>query len=276
VVDQQERFVRRPRVGLAEEVADQLRRRLLSGELKEGDMLPKQENLMEAYGVSKVALREALRILETEGLVEVRRGNVGGAVVHIPQPDAAAYTLGLVLQARQVSFVEVRTALLHLEPVCAGLCAGRSDRKKKVVPGLRASQRALRKAIAADNSTETVSAIRGFHEAIVNSCGNETLIVVVGTLEAIWTTHAQVSGASATAAGNLHDPARRAATADVHEEILDHIDHGDVDLATKAARAHLESAGLHSVPISADFPVEAAAIRERAFRGGPSRSWNPG
>jgi GntR family transcriptional repressor for pyruvate dehydrogenase complex len=266
MAEQQQWLLRRPRVGVAEDIADQLRRRLLSGELQEGDMLPKQEDLVEAYGVSKAALREALRILETEGLLEVRRGNVGGAIVHIPQPGAAAYTLGLVLQSRQVSFSEVREALSHLEPVCAGLCAARADRRTSVVPALRASQRDLRRAIDDDSSPNTVSAIREFHEALVDGCGNETLIVVVGTLEAIWTTHARSTGESATAAGNLHDPLLRAATAATHEKILGHIERGEVDLATTAARSHLESAGLHRQPLSAEFPVEATAVRDRAPR----------
>src|SRR5579859_622143 len=95
---------RRRRVGHAEAVSDQLRRRILSGELREGELLPKQESLVDEYRVSKAALRDALRILDTEGLISVRRGNVGGAVVHIPQPESAAYTLSLVLQARQVPF----------------------------------------------------------------------------------------------------------------------------------------------------------------------------
>ena len=142
--EQRDWEVRQPKVGVADDVADQLRRRVLSGDVQDGEMLPKQEELAEIYGVSKIALREALRILETEGLLEVRRGNVGGAVVHIPQPDAASYTLGLVLQARHVPFSEVGTALTHLEPVCAGLCAARKDRRRTVLPALRTAQRELR------------------------------------------------------------------------------------------------------------------------------------
>ena len=65
----------------AEIVADELRRQIIDGELVDGDLLPRQELLVEQFNVSLVSLREALRILETEGLVSVRRGNRGGAVV---------------------------------------------------------------------------------------------------------------------------------------------------------------------------------------------------
>ena len=62
---------------IAEIVADELRRQIIDGELADGDLLPRQEVLVEQFNVSLVSLREALRILETEGLVSVRRGNRG-------------------------------------------------------------------------------------------------------------------------------------------------------------------------------------------------------
>src|ERR1700694_2827208 len=60
---------------IAQIVADELRRQIIDGELADGDLLPRQELLVEQFNVSLVSLREALRILETEGLVSVRRGN---------------------------------------------------------------------------------------------------------------------------------------------------------------------------------------------------------
>ena len=61
--------------------------------------------------MSRPSFREALRILESEGLVSVRRGNVGGAQVHAPTPENAARTLGLVLQARNVALDDLAAAL---------------------------------------------------------------------------------------------------------------------------------------------------------------------
>src|SRR5438309_709655 len=92
--------LRQPR--LAEMVAAALRKRIVSGGIEDGGMLPKQEDLMAEFGISLPPMREALRILETEGLITVRRGNTGGAVVHQPQATKAAYMLGLVLQSRDV------------------------------------------------------------------------------------------------------------------------------------------------------------------------------
>src|ERR1700682_2895103 len=92
------RAARRP----AEIVADELRRQIIDGELSDGDLLPRQELLVEQFNVSLVSLREALRILETEGLVSVQRGNRGGAAVHAPAKASAAYMIGLLLQSDTV------------------------------------------------------------------------------------------------------------------------------------------------------------------------------
>src|SRR3954469_25717857 len=119
--------VRSPAV--AEIIADRLRQRIVEGELQDGDLLPKQEELLAEFGVSKPSVREALRILETEGLVSVRRGKLGGAVVHGPHANNAAYVLELVLRSKGVAVDDVAAALRHLEPVCAALCAARPDRE---------------------------------------------------------------------------------------------------------------------------------------------------
>src|SRR4029078_7874807 len=82
----------------------------------------------EEFGVSRPSLREALRVLETEGLVRIRRGNVGGAVVRRPGTDSAGYHLSLTLRAHQVTHEDLATARLAVEPICAALAAGVAER----------------------------------------------------------------------------------------------------------------------------------------------------
>ncbi|HWS44644.1 MAG TPA: GntR family transcriptional regulator, partial [Acidimicrobiia bacterium] len=65
-------------------IADELRALIVSGDLSEGEMLGHEPDLVERFGVSRPSLREALRILEAEGLVTVVRGVHGGVVVHEP------------------------------------------------------------------------------------------------------------------------------------------------------------------------------------------------
>src|ERR1700712_5297682 len=92
---------------VAGSVAATLRERILAGIEIEGSTLPTQDQLVQEFGVSYPSIREALRILETEGLVTVRRGNVGGAEVHRPGEASAAYPLGLALQAGRVSLADL-------------------------------------------------------------------------------------------------------------------------------------------------------------------------
>ena len=101
-------------------------------------MLPSQESLFHEFGVSPPALREAIHLLETDGLISVRRGNVGGAVVHLPSAERTAQMISMVLQTRAATPADVSGALLHLEPICAGMCAAREDRMTEVVPYLQA------------------------------------------------------------------------------------------------------------------------------------------
>src|SRR6476646_3150374 len=132
----------------AEIVADELRRQIIDGELTDGDLLPRQEILVEQFNVSLVSLREALRILETEGLVSVRRGNRGGAVVHAPAKASAAYMIGLLLQRDDVKLGDLGLALQELDPMCAALAARRDDREKTLVPRLREINESMAEHIA--------------------------------------------------------------------------------------------------------------------------------
>jgi GntR family transcriptional repressor for pyruvate dehydrogenase complex len=154
---------------VAELVAGRLRDRILRGEMHDGDLLPKEDELREEFPVSKPSMREALRILETEGLVTVRRGNQGGAVVHRPTASDAAYTLAIVLSGQRVSIDDVAASLREVEPACAALCAGRPDRDEAVVPPLR---RLYDESLAAVEDLVAVTVLsRRFHETLVELCG---------------------------------------------------------------------------------------------------------
>jgi len=114
-----------------QQIADELRGLIVSGELCEGDSLGHEPDLVERFGVSRPSLREALRILEAEGLVTVVRGVRGGVVVHQPDERMTARTAALVLQSRNVSLSDVFEARGLLEPVAARTLA--------TMPGRRAA-----------------------------------------------------------------------------------------------------------------------------------------
>jgi len=117
----------------AELVAAELRRRIVEGELQEGDALPPESSLRETFGVSRPTLREAFRVLESEGLIEVHRGARGGARVRVPNEAAAARYAGLVLEHRGTTIADVCAVRTVIEPVCAAMVA-------TYIPARRASR----------------------------------------------------------------------------------------------------------------------------------------
>ena len=85
-------------------VVSEIRRRIVSGELSEGEALPSEARLMERYRVSKPTIREAWRVLESEGLIIVRRGALGGAMVRTPSPTSVARQAGIFCNGGEPPF----------------------------------------------------------------------------------------------------------------------------------------------------------------------------
>ncbi|MGI8335541.1 FadR/GntR family transcriptional regulator [Actinomadura scrupuli] len=254
--------MRQPR--LAELVASRLREEILSGRLKEGDSLPRQEDLLADFRVSLPSVREAMRILETEGLISVRRGNVGGAQVHLPTVRRTAYMLSLVLQARQVALTDTGTALGRLEPICAGMCAARPDRETAVLPVLRAmldeQQQAIGDAAAFNRSS------REFHERLVELCGNETMILVVGAMESIWSAH-EAETFQHVRPGTAPDADTMRAAFRDHRALLRAIESGNEPRAASLARAHLEATQAYTLGHDQGL---TAVVAELVKGGGPA------
>jgi DNA-binding FadR family transcriptional regulator len=238
--------VRQPR--LAEIVAAELREQILQGQLHDGSLLPNQDRLAERFGVSKASLREAMRILEAENLVSVRRGRFGGVVIHAPSTQAAAYTLGLMLQANHVSLADFVAALDYIEPLCAELCAMREDRLAEVVPHLQDSVDAL--AIVVDADAELYfSAEQLFHSRIVELCGNETMVAVIGVLETLSASQRRRYIDVAHQHGIGPNRALRTHSLEAHACIVSLIQQGRVDDVGKAVRWHRSrSRALESMP----------------------------
>ena len=250
--------IRQPRV--AELVASTLREDILSGRLKEGDVLPSQESLLTEFQVGPPALREAIHILETDGLISVRRGNVGGAVVHLPSAERTAQMFSMALQARGATPADVSGALMQLEPICAGMCAARQDRMSAVVPHLEAAIEAQIGEF--DRASRYVPNARRFHEALVSRCGNDPMILVIGSLELIWSSHESSVWSDEWAHDKSDDAhkTRRAALRD-HQRILEAIRDGNGSRAMRLAQDHISAARRNTLAFGRDTTIQARLIR---------------
>lgn len=230
------RPMRAPR--MADLVAAQLRTRIIAGDLQDGDELPTEGVLLEEFPVSRPSLREAFRILETEGLLRIRRGKRGGCIVQRPTPESAAYHLGLVLQSSRVELADLALARQLLEPVCVGLAARRPD-VDKVVDHLNSLIDESEKLMG--DGSEFTSSLLEFHHALISGSGNQTMEILVGTLEQVWSGQEQAWAEEAAGAGVYPDEAAQRQALDSHRKITQRIAKGDAEGAMRAARKHLEA-----------------------------------
>jgi GntR family transcriptional regulator, transcriptional repressor for pyruvate dehydrogenase complex len=259
------RQMRQPR--LAEMVAGVLRERIVSGELADGDLLPGLDKLVVEFGVSPPSLREALRILENEGLITVRRGNVGGAVVHRPKADAAAYMFGLVLQAEHVPVTDLAVALSHLESVCVVLCASRSDRRRNVVPRLRALHSAAENVI--DDAVAFEKSCQEFHDGLIHCSGNQSLVLAVSAFESLWSEQQEGWAHRVSVLHEYPDLKLRREGLRSHAAILKAIESGDTELAERLTREHLQNPRIRNVAAKGSATVRATDMwRDGSGNGG--------
>jgi GntR family transcriptional repressor for pyruvate dehydrogenase complex len=258
------RQMRQPR--LAEMVAGALRERIVGGELADGDMLPGLEKLVVEFGVSPPSLREALRILENEGLITVRRGNVGGAVVHRPKADAAAYMFGLVLQAEHVPVTDLTVALSHLEAVCVTLCATRPDRRKTVVPRLRALHQTAEAAI--EDAVTFERACHDFHDGLIVCSGNQSIVLAVKAFELLWREQQEGWAHRVSMLHQYPQMKLRRAGLQAHAAILEAIERGDAEEAARLTREHLQKSQIRNVIAQDSATVRATDMGHGGGSGG--------
>jgi DNA-binding FadR family transcriptional regulator len=229
--------VRVPRAG--EVVAATLRRMILNGELKDGDRLPRQEDLLRMFSVSHPSLREGLRMLEAEGLISIQRGKVGGASVRVPKASGIAYTFGMVLQAEQVSLRDLADALDSLEPLCFGLAAASPTRGDVLVPLLTQSCDKLADLVS-DEVGFTVEA-REFHQIVVENCDNNTIRLAVGALTRLWSYHETDAIDTRHNSGQPLPTSKRRQVLKTHRLLTERIAEGAVDKCQQLATLHVRT-----------------------------------
>ena len=218
-------------------IADELRALIAAGELGDGESLGREPELVERFGVSRPSLREALRILEAEGLVTVVRGVRGGVVVHRPHERIAARSAALVLQANEVPLADVFDAGVMLEPLAAKAIAQMGERDR------RAAVDALRPLVARQweavgDAERFRRANAAFHERLVSLVGNQTLGVVSEMLTEIVT---RAVTAVREGGYSLGTPAGRRRTVRSQERLLELLEEGDGEAAEKHWRAHMKA-----------------------------------
>jgi len=207
-----------------EEIVRQIKGMIAEGRLKSGDQLPPERDLAEKFLVSRTSVREALRALESVGLIEIRPGE--GTFVREVSVEALVEPLALVLLAQREMIGELFEARRLLEPVIAGLAARRATREE-----VQEMERILdeqAKEIAAGNTGLAQDA--AFHAAIATAAHNRAITRIV---------HAVMDLLAQSREEAISTPGRPTRSHEDHRRVLDAIRGGDAAAAERAMQDHV-------------------------------------
>lgn len=212
-----------------EQVADQIRAYILSGEITPDDRLPNEAALASQFGVSRPTIREALRVLSTENLIRTAKGSHGGSFVRVPDAGRISATLGaninLLSQTADVSLEEFLELRELLEVPAAQLAAKRRD--EDALARLRAAVPAEPLTLAAQDQ---FAHNRDFHSELVKASGNTLLAIAAEPIFTVLQTHLQRS--------SLGEDFHRCVNDD-HRAILTSLEAGDEEKASRQMHDHL-------------------------------------
>jgi GntR family transcriptional repressor for pyruvate dehydrogenase complex len=208
-------------------VAQRIVRDIVRGGLKPGDLLPPERTMLESYETGRGTLREALRLLEFQGVLALKPGPRGGPVVLDPDASYLASSVVLLMQLKQAPFrsiVEVRSAL---EPMISSLAATRIDDES--VAELLGTIEAMRENLA--DQQIFLEANKRFHDIIAWSSGNALFGYIIESLLGIM---------DGTVIGIDYPSPRRKAILKAHEAIYEAIEARDPSASEKLMRKHID------------------------------------
>lgn len=231
----------------AEVIAEQLRRSIvLDG--RPGDSLPSEKALIEQFQVSRPTLREALRVLESDGLVEIRRGLRGGAVVREPTVDELAFRFGILLQMQGTMLEDLFVARIILEPAAAKLAAERvgAGASPASLETLLAAEEKAIDDVQADRTLST--ALVDFHDGVLELAGSKTLFVLWKLLDEVVGPYTFASLVSFEGKEARLEAMRRSHAS--HQALLKAIQAGDSERAARIMHTHVAAIQRTTQPVA--------------------------
>ena len=160
-----------------ETLAAVIREQILNGEIRAGELLPNERALVERSGLSRGSVREALRVLETQGLVSTRLGRNGGRVALQSGTEVVQSSLDFFIRGQQVPFPVLMETVEVLEPSLAELAAIHRDNDDIVSLGNES-----KKLRATANASRFLAANARWHRAVAHASHNPILTAIYDAL----------------------------------------------------------------------------------------------
>ena len=218
-------------------VAERLRGQIASGEIVPGDTLPSETELMKQMGVSRPTLREAMRVLESEGLLQLGRGARSGAAILAPSIDQAARYGAMYLATEGTTIGDIHQVRTLLEPSLVSQHA--QGPKKHVIKALQDCVSLQEEALAAHDYPRAVAAINDFHEALVRHSSNNALKLLAGMLHDISASIYPLIAVNGTRSEQLQVSRRAQTSSEAHAKLIKLIAAGKAAEAEKFWREYM-------------------------------------
>jgi len=167
----------------SDDVLRQIKASILDGKLEPGARLPAEKELAEQFGLSRITIRDALRVLESQGLVEIKVGAGGGAFVTQPDAQRLSALLTDLLRLQKASMKELVEARLVIETAIVTFAAERAT-----VSDFEAMQRAIDAARAGRSLGDPrfTSHSVDFHIALAEAAKNPVLLFTVSSFRTLF------------------------------------------------------------------------------------------
>ena len=160
-----------------DEIIAQVRESVRKGDLVSGDRLPAERQLAEQFAVSRNTVREALRMLEISGLVQLRRGATGGAFIAEANPSKVASTMMDMLELSQFSLTDLTEARGWMDTVVVRVACERAD--EEMLAKLDANvEEAARLSDWGDWERKALVHVE-FHNLLAEATGNPVMVVMM-------------------------------------------------------------------------------------------------
>jgi len=217
----------------SDEVIRQIQEAIYSGKFKIGERLPSERSLSEIFSISRPTIREAIRVLEAEKVVEVKKGVKGGAFIIEPGPDQIGRSLEALIRFKNTTVDEFTEFRLEFESQTAYLAAERATTEQ--IENLNEIAKKIKLVATGENfdQEEYVKYDIMFHEEVAYASNNQIRVaIMLGLHNAFKKMSIDI--------GNLEiEQWQRQEYKDI-EEIVSAISHRNPELAKKKMQEHVQ------------------------------------